>query len=206
MSYHHGNLREALLIRAEEVIEEKGLDAVKLSALAKDLGVSHNAPSRHFKDRNGLISVLAARALDALKDFVAGAAGISSDDPIERLNTLLKHYVLHAAKRPAHFVVLTHPELPRLAGETFTKSHRDYTAFVHSFTLEAQKAGWRSDDDSDQLTLLNLSMALGLAVMGQYAVKTGFVTSEESMRNMEASIDLFIPVRQQEADHREQHQ
>jgi len=193
MGYHHGNLRESLLIRAEEVIEERGIDVVKLSALAKDLGVSHNAPSRHFKDRNGLISALATRALDSLKAFVADAEGINSANASVRLNTLLKRYVLHAARNPAHFMVLTHPDLPKTAGDEFTQSHRDYVAFVHSFTLEAQQTGWRSEDDSDQLTLLNLSMALGLAVMGQYSVKAGVVSVEESMIAMEQTIDLFIP-------------
>lgn len=198
MSYHHGNLRESMLIRAEEVIEEKGLDAVKLSALAKDLGVSHNAPSRHFKNRNGLLAALAVHALESLKAFVAEAEGINSENPRERLNTLLKQYVFYAAKHPAHFIVLTHPELPRMAGEAFTKSHRDYTAFVHAFTVEAQKSGWRPNDDSDQLTLLNLSMALGLAVMSQYSIKTGIIETEGAIQSISESIDMFIPIMHQE--------
>jgi len=195
MSYHHGNLRDALLIRAENVIEEKGLDALKLSTLAKDLGVSHNAPSRHFKDRNNLIAALASRALEGLKAYVANADGIDSKDPMTRLNTVIKYYVLYAAKHPAHFVVLTHPELPLIAGDAFTKSHRDYTAFVTTCTRAAQRAGWHKNEDTDKVTLLNLSMALGLAVMGQYGVKSGLTSVSDSISLLEDVVDLHIPAR-----------
>ena len=59
MAYHHGNLRQALLERAAQVIAESGVEALSLRALARDLGVSHAAPSRHFPDRRALLGELA---------------------------------------------------------------------------------------------------------------------------------------------------
>ncbi|MCB5165855.1 TetR/AcrR family transcriptional regulator [Streptomyces bambusae] len=58
-SYHHGNLRSALLERAEEVLAAAGAEGLSLRALARDLGVSHAAPSRHFRDRQALLDALA---------------------------------------------------------------------------------------------------------------------------------------------------
>ena len=58
MAYHHGNLKQALLERAAEVIAEKGLEGLSLRGLARDLDVSHAAPRRHFPDRESLIAAM----------------------------------------------------------------------------------------------------------------------------------------------------
>ena len=68
--YHHGNLRAALLARAEEVLREEGVAALSLRELARDVGVSHGAPRRHFAGKQALLDALAlvgfARLGDAL--------------------------------------------------------------------------------------------------------------------------------------------
>jgi AcrR family transcriptional regulator len=73
-SYHHGDLRAALLARAEETLREKGAEALSLRELARDLGVSHAAPSRHFKDRRALLDALALTGFDQLTGLLATAA------------------------------------------------------------------------------------------------------------------------------------
>src|SRR5881409_3479699 len=57
--YHHGNLRAALLERAERVVSERGVHALSLRELAREVGVSHAAPRRHFADRQALLDALA---------------------------------------------------------------------------------------------------------------------------------------------------
>jgi AcrR family transcriptional regulator len=47
--YHHGNLRTALLTAAERTLRERGVEQVSLRDLARQVGVSHGAPSRHFR-------------------------------------------------------------------------------------------------------------------------------------------------------------
>lgn len=59
-SYHHGNLREALLESAEEILREEGPQGLKLRAITRRAGVSHTAANPHFGGLNGLISELAA--------------------------------------------------------------------------------------------------------------------------------------------------
>ena len=61
-SYHHGDLREALIEAAFIITDKEGIEAVTFSALAKVLGVSQAAPYRHFKDRQELLAAVAARA------------------------------------------------------------------------------------------------------------------------------------------------
>ena len=55
-TYHHGDLRRALVEAAMAVVERGGIETVSLSAIAKALGVSQPAPYRHFADRDALLT------------------------------------------------------------------------------------------------------------------------------------------------------
>jgi len=66
-TYHHGDLRAALLQAAGEILEKEGLEALSLREVARRAGVSHNAPYRHFPDRDSLLAALAAQGVDLLK-------------------------------------------------------------------------------------------------------------------------------------------
>ncbi|MBP0459067.1 TetR/AcrR family transcriptional regulator [Streptomyces montanisoli] len=57
--YHHGSLRAALLDAAERGLRERGADRLSLRDLAREIGVSHAAPRRHFADRQALLDALA---------------------------------------------------------------------------------------------------------------------------------------------------
>lgn len=72
--YHHGSLRAALLERAEKTLRADGADALSLRQLARDVGVSHAAPSRHFKDRQALLDALALAGFDRLTTALEQAA------------------------------------------------------------------------------------------------------------------------------------
>src|SRR5262252_4702602 len=56
--YHHGNLRAALIEGGLELIERKGIDALTLREIGKQLGVSRTAPYKHFKDKAALLSAI----------------------------------------------------------------------------------------------------------------------------------------------------
>jgi AcrR family transcriptional regulator len=75
--YHHGNLRTALLELAERTVRERGAQALSLRELARETGVSHGAPRRHFPDRQALLDALAeagfARLGAELRSAVEGA-------------------------------------------------------------------------------------------------------------------------------------
>src|SRR4051794_30188014 len=75
--YHHGNLRAALLETAAQMVDERGVEALSLRELAREVGVSHAAPRRHFADRRALLDALAQDGFERLArdldDAVAGA-------------------------------------------------------------------------------------------------------------------------------------
>jgi AcrR family transcriptional regulator len=71
--YHHGNLRTALLAQAERMVRERGAQNLSLRALAREVGVSHGAPRRHFPDRQALLDALAEAGFARLGAELRGA-------------------------------------------------------------------------------------------------------------------------------------
>jgi AcrR family transcriptional regulator len=71
LSYHHGELRRAVLRTAGEILEKEGLESLSLREVARRAGVSHNAPYRHFPDRDGLLVALVEEGFRMLLDALA---------------------------------------------------------------------------------------------------------------------------------------
>ena len=80
-SYHHGNLRQALVDAAVELGREKGPDGIVIREVARRTGVSHNAAYRHFADRDELLREVAGYGMDRAVggDAPAGEAGARVD-------------------------------------------------------------------------------------------------------------------------------
>jgi AcrR family transcriptional regulator len=91
--YHHGDLRAALLTRAEETLRERGPAALSLRELARDLGVSHAAPSRHFRDKQALLDALALTGFERLGEIIAASQERAGESFAERLDAMVRAYV-----------------------------------------------------------------------------------------------------------------
>jgi len=84
-SYHHGDLREALIEAAVAAVRERGPDALVLRDLARRVQVSHNAAYRHFADREELVAEVAGRAMGGLVDAMqARLQRVRTRDPVLR--------------------------------------------------------------------------------------------------------------------------
>ncbi|WP_399895007.1 TetR/AcrR family transcriptional regulator [Streptomyces sp. BBFR51] len=103
-SYHHGDLRRAVLTAALDVIATHGPAALSLRDLARRAGVSHAAPAHHFKDRAGLLTAIATEGYGLLSTTLGET---------EDLRDLGVRYVRFAIAHPAHFQVMFQPELLR---------------------------------------------------------------------------------------------
>src|ERR1700709_1822981 len=91
--YHHGNLRTALLAAAERTVRERGAQALSLRELARDVGVSHGAPRRHFPDRQALLDALAEDGFARLGRELRTAVDAAGDDFEDRLRATARAYV-----------------------------------------------------------------------------------------------------------------
>ena len=129
--YHHGNLREALVEAAVDVVREGGPEALALRELARRVGVSHNAAYRHFADREALVEVVAEKAMEALVATVRRRLdGVVDDDPVRRARRRLVEigagYVEFALTESGLFRLLftAYPEPP--AGKESEASEDPY--------------------------------------------------------------------------------
>ncbi|GAA2827974.1 TetR/AcrR family transcriptional regulator [Kitasatospora aburaviensis] len=104
-SYHHGNLRRAVLDAALEAIGESGPSGWSLRELARRAGVSHAAPAHHFGDKTGVLTAVAAEGFALFADSLERAA----DDPYGAGVA----YVRFAVDHRAYFEVMFRPELYR---------------------------------------------------------------------------------------------
>lgn len=107
-TYHHGDLREALVEAAVVAVGEDGLEALKVRDLARRVGVSHNAAYRHFADRDELVAEVAGRVMQRLVEAMqARLAAVTTTDPVlrarQRLAETGRAYVGFAVAEPGLF-------------------------------------------------------------------------------------------------------
>lgn len=105
-SYHHGNLREALIQAALAMIAERGLAGFAISEIARAVGVSPAAPYRHFRDRNALLAEVARRGFDTLANEMEAARLSAPSDPVAGLERCAKSYLAFARREPATFAAM----------------------------------------------------------------------------------------------------
>lgn len=98
--YHHGDLRRQLIAMGEEVLAERGLAALSLREVARRLGVSHNAPFKHFSSREALLAAMAEQGFD---DLAARLTQAMQGAPLEAMTARALSYVTFALERPAVF-------------------------------------------------------------------------------------------------------
>jgi AcrR family transcriptional regulator len=128
-TYHHGDLKEALIAAGESVLRDSGLQGFTLRECARRAGVSHAAPKHHFADVRGLLSQIAARGHTRLTRRLRAKLRSAGDDLDEQFLATLEAYVGFAQVFPEHFRImfrldLIDPEVPELvtaAQETFTE-------------------------------------------------------------------------------------
>src|SRR4051794_41205879 len=99
--YHHGNLRAALLRCAERTVRETGPGGLSLRELARQVGVSHAAPRRHFTDKQALLSALAQDGFERLGRELREAMDAAGPDFEPRLLAFAQTYVRFATRHAA---------------------------------------------------------------------------------------------------------
>jgi AcrR family transcriptional regulator len=101
--YHHGNLREALIRAALELIASKGTAGFTFAEAARFAGVSPAAPYRHFRDRDELMASVALRGFELFEAALARAWDDGRPDAVTALDRLGKAYLEFARAQPAFY-------------------------------------------------------------------------------------------------------
>jgi AcrR family transcriptional regulator len=119
--YHHGDLRGSVLRAAGKLLEKQGVEGLKMRELARRAKVSHNAPYRHFAERETLLAALAAEGFGLLGQAQREAAGTGG------MRAMGEAYVRFALAHPQRFRLMfggqisiaRHPELREVATRAF---------------------------------------------------------------------------------------
>jgi AcrR family transcriptional regulator len=104
--YHHGNLREALIEAALNLISEKGPGGLTFAEAARAAGVSGAAPYRHFRDRDELMADVALRGYEMFATQLAEGWNGGQPDPFAAFNNLGRSYLRFARSEPALFAAM----------------------------------------------------------------------------------------------------
>lgn len=180
--YHHGNLKESLLGAAVQLIAETGPAGFNLREVARRAGVSHNAPYRHFRDKDELLADVATEGFQELT-----AALNEGDDsglsPIARLKRAGYSYVSFALRRPEHFAAMFNPEATKTNGATL--------AFLKGVIDDCQREAQLPDGATEYRALLAWSLMHGIAKLA-VSKSLPFRSQDEVFQFSVSAIDASI--------------
>jgi AcrR family transcriptional regulator len=110
--YHHGNLKEALLQAALDLIAKKGPAGFTFADAARLAGVSPAAPYRHFRDRDELLSSIALRGFEQFEAMLSNAWDDGRPETIAAFERVGKAYLAFAREEPAFYSAMFESGLP----------------------------------------------------------------------------------------------
>ncbi|MBE1530575.1 TetR/AcrR family transcriptional regulator [Actinomadura algeriensis] len=160
--YHHGNLRAALLDAAGRGLRERGADGLSLRDLAREVGVSHAAPRRHFPDRQALLDALAedgfAHLDTALRAALAGAGeGFSA-----RVRAAMTAYIRFATENAALLEVM-YAGKHRPGATRLVEAARAPFGMMADLITEGQEQGALPAGDPERVGLVLFATMQGIA-------------------------------------------
>jgi AcrR family transcriptional regulator len=173
-SYHHGNLREALLQGALRVIAELGPAAFTLREVARRAGVSHNAPYRHFRDKDALLAAVAAQGFRELTRAMRDA-GERKSNTLDRLKQSGLAYVAFAVRRPEHFTVMFEAPVIACKDPEYLQASQEAFNTLVNYIRNCQDQGQLPAGNTLERALYAWSLVHGiakLAVAGRFPFRT----------------------------------
>ncbi|MCI5046613.1 MAG: TetR/AcrR family transcriptional regulator [Aquisalinus sp.] len=192
-SYHHGNLPEALIDRAADVIGEKGVEGISLRSLARDLGVSHAAPSRHFPTKADLLAAVVRKGYERMTEATMRAGDKAGDNPVLRLNLIVKCGIRWAIENRSYYLALMNPDVRHFADDDLKAALSDYYAMLTQAATDAQSSGLFEDTPTQPALLHGFA-----AVMGAQMIFTDDLISKTvggvSDELIDEIADLIVPL------------
>lgn len=109
-TYHHGNLRRALLDAALRFLRRGDVTDLTMQVVARKAGVSSGAPYHHFRDKAELLAALATEGFELLGEAMSAALA-ETEEPQARVAALARVYLGFAASHSAHYRVMFLPDV-----------------------------------------------------------------------------------------------
>ena len=158
-SYHHGDLRNALLDAAELLFAQQPGEPPTLREVARLAGVSHAAPYHHFDGRDAMLAAVAERGFAQLGQVMAESLA-RSDDVESRLADMGRNYVEFALARPTLYRLMFGPLLKQKQKYPHMQQSSEAT-----FSALVSASAAYAPDNALGLSLIGWSMLHGIATL-----------------------------------------
>ena len=105
-SYHHGDLKAALIAVAVEMLRAKSIQDLSLREVARVAGVSQAAPYRHFRDKDHLLAAISQQGFELKSQYMRQAVAEAGDDALAMFYGCGRAYLKMGLKHPQHFQLM----------------------------------------------------------------------------------------------------
>ncbi|MCR1974414.1 TetR/AcrR family transcriptional regulator [Clostridium sporogenes] len=167
-TYHHGDLKESLIIEGLKLFNEEGADKFSLRKVAALCNVSHSAPYKHFKNKEELINAISQYVFGEFEKSLREISEMYKDDPYKKIMELGKKYVWFMVENPDYlkFLFLNNYKYEIIVDENKleTKISGAFGLFKNS-AIEYLKSINVKKEEYAQDVIAMWSMVHGIAVM-----------------------------------------
>ena len=185
--YHHGNLRATLLDAAERELREHGADQLSLRDLAREAGVSHAAPRRHFADRQQLLDALAEAGFLRLGRALRHSLSGSEQEFPVRVRNAVSAYV-HFASGNAALLDLMHSSKHRPGAISITAAAEGAYEPMVELIRNGQENGSLERGDPEKIGIILFATVQGIAAM----VNGGMIDPQLLDGLVETAVSQFL--------------
>jgi AcrR family transcriptional regulator len=189
--YHHGALRQALLDKAESILDRDGIEALTLRAAAREAGVSHAAPAHHFGDLTGLLTALASTGFLRFRHHLQTEIDGASSTPGGRLIGLGRGYVGFARAHPGLFRLMFRSERLDWSSPILSQAGAAAFALLARIDLEAGEQPLAMGPTGLSPAMTRWSLVHGLSTLLVDGRLSGFVEMTEGA-DIETIIDQVL--------------
>ena len=187
--YHHGNLKEALVSSAKQLILEKGPHGFSLVEAARLASVSPAAPYRHYRDRMALLAEVARRGFTRFADRLEAAWQGGAPDPDTALRRLGQAYIKFACEERASYAAMFMTGIdPEADPELKAESDRSFAVLLAA----AEKIDRPSTSDPRLISLQIWAFSHGVATLFAQKPESHRESLPDPMVLLDSGIQLYL--------------